>query len=1576
MNQKIPVFSVGMENLETAIADFGESSIEYLISKFSFYRNKKPFQGEKSSVWTINQGENSIDKLGYDLSPRLQNGKGWLYVRFNGSVEDWKGRLVDQSYAQIIQSTDMGFLVKESFDYADVWMHSLSSGKPISGAEILSYDIESTAGKCRTDVSGYCRLKKSTKGTNWNNQIYYVAKKGDDKAFLTNRNQKLYMGSISPNFSNNASLPSLSGQIIFDRKLYRPGENVSIKAFASVRKNGRLKTGPESLGKIKILIRNSRGEEISSQSKRPSAQGGIDTEISIPEDSPTGHYSVVISSEDLEDYRKKTKQYIQNSIHETFQVEEFRPVKFSVNAHGMKDSHTGKKLPVTIEGKYLFGAPMMDAPYRYTVNRKPENLYLSNFSDYIFGDQDYGDVWEPVTWSYYSGGNGKLNKAGKASISIPLDDFKPQGFKKDQLSRMYKIELESRVTDVDDKTVTNRKSITVYPGNIIPGISVKDRYQSKDKLFQFKMISISPKTRLPVAAGAQIIIHQKIWKTVHVKGASNTVQRKNTLIRKEVLRKNIRISKEGAPFQFKTPEAGNYTITVRENGGKSYSRTNFYSYGGGYIGWDFPDDDSLTLMPDKTEYMPGDTAKILIQSPYKKSTAIVTVEREGVLSQKSYEIIGNGNPVEIPIRAEYVPNVYVGVVLIRPRTGGKTISRSDRDDLGRPQLKAGVVRLNVNTSSKILPLKIKTDRKTYMPGEEVAVTIKTLPGAEIALSIADRAVLDLISYSYSDPIGKFYNNWPHGVQILENRRSLIKQMSYSNKGNSPGGKGWAAEKEKGGGFEDDSEDGIRKDFRFTAYWNPKITADAQGKAHFRFRLPHNLTTFRVQALGAKDGKYGRTVQEFQVKQPVLIQTVTPRFIRPGDIIQLGAVVVNQTEKKTVFEVRLSSEMLAVSGALNLKKVSVEPGRSKEVAFNVKVNEKKYAEIYRKHKENLLRNQNLTEYNEKLTKNIKAKGIFSVKPVSTEHFTGAGKMYLSSLKDKVKFEFPVFEQPVYEAFTISGHTDSKAEEMLKIPDNKLISPYSGSLELLVSSTALTGLDQGFRFYQSNPYFCLEQKGSAFLLTMTAGELLKSFNLKPPEGKSYDFFTIENVFLSSLGEHQNSDGGFSLWKESTYRVSNPYLTAYVVFILQTIREANEKYGKNYNFPDNNYSRAVRYLKNYIKRPSRDSKKYSLETLVYIHYLLAREKDYDIAREKLLADHMDELSLRGQVYLALSTSMRKDISNYKKNIITKKVMISLKNRMVFNTQKIHFNEPVYESYMRTFYSEGVTVSAVLRFLMKLDRANPLIPQIVKGVVSQNNNRYWYDSHSTGNLAYALWIYRNHYENTKGSFNASVSLDQKNLLLKKLTSESLPQVSHSSSMNDIFSMGRANTNKPLRFSVQKGKGRLYYTGMLKYTLKNPSAKPKDEGIEVEREIFSTEGNGIEKNQTAKSFKRGGIYLVRLRVVNPKPVYNFVMNEYLPSNMEIVNTEFKTESSSLDRFLQKKNKGSGYWWEYYDTIHEYRDDRYIVKTDYLSPGIHEYYYISRGLVKGVSFQPPAQAFGMYEPEIFGRTSSGNHSVR
>ncbi len=85
--------------------------------------------------------------------------------------------------------------------------------------------------------------------------------------------------------------------------------------------------------------------------------------------------------------------------------------------------------------------------------------------------------------------------------------------------------------------------------------------------------------------------------------------------------------------------------------------------------------EKVTLIPDKQTYQPGDTAQILVQSPFSPAEGLLTVSRSGFLYTTRFQVDNGSTTLSVPIKAEYIPNLNIQVDLVgsAPRT----------DDTGR-----------------------------------------------------------------------------------------------------------------------------------------------------------------------------------------------------------------------------------------------------------------------------------------------------------------------------------------------------------------------------------------------------------------------------------------------------------------------------------------------------------------------------------------------------------------------------------------------------------------------------------------------------------------------------------------------------------------------------------------------------------------------------------------------------------------------------------------------------------------------------------------------------------------------------
>ena len=111
-----------------------------------------------------------------------------------------------------------------------------------------------------------------------------------------------------------------------------------------------------------------------------------------------------------------------------------------------------------------------------------------------------------------------------------------------------------------------------------------------------------------------------------------------------------------------------------------------------------------------------------VRMPFRSGTALVSVEREGVMETWVKKISGKSPVIEVPIKGTYAPNVFVSVLVVRGRL--PWIKPTSMVDLGKPAYKLGIAEINVGWKSHELKVNVSPDRKVYKVRQKAMVKIK------------------------------------------------------------------------------------------------------------------------------------------------------------------------------------------------------------------------------------------------------------------------------------------------------------------------------------------------------------------------------------------------------------------------------------------------------------------------------------------------------------------------------------------------------------------------------------------------------------------------------------------------------------------------------------------------------------------------------------------------------------------------------------------------------------------------------------------------------------------------------------
>jgi uncharacterized protein YfaS (alpha-2-macroglobulin family) len=231
---------------------------------------------------------------------------------------------------------------------------------------------------------------------------------------------------------------------------------------------------------------------------------------------------------------------------------------------------------------------------------------------------------------------------------------------------------------------------------------------------------------------------------------------------------------------------------------------------------------------------------------------------------------------------------------------------------------------------------------------------RVVPGARLSAWAVDEGLLTLVDYQIPNLIEAFAFR-PEGTLVqVDSFEHLIEpflekelaEIGIGCGGSGCGGGGLGGRRASTPGINESVH--VRSRFETTPFFASDIETDAQGEATLKFRLPDNLTRFRLTVVAAapleKDGPYvrfGNAETKIQVSQPLSLRPLLPKFLRPGDRSEASAVVLNQGTTAGQIEVALAQEgpaterpVIVLEGAAK-RMVTLEPGREKRVSFAIR-----------------------------------------------------------------------------------------------------------------------------------------------------------------------------------------------------------------------------------------------------------------------------------------------------------------------------------------------------------------------------------------------------------------------------------------------------------------------------------------------------------------------------------------------------------------------------------------------------------------------------------------------------------------
>ncbi|MED5418668.1 MAG: hypothetical protein VYA27_08190, partial [Verrucomicrobiota bacterium] len=328
------------------------------------------------------------------------------------------------------------------------------------------------------------------------------------------------------------------------------------------------------------------------------------------------------------------------------------------------------------------------------------------------------------------------------------------------------VSVTSEIRDQRNQTLSAKASTTVHSSDYYVGLSRLDKLVRVGDEIGLHAVAVSadgkPLTGDPVEFTFRV--EREIHEQIKTRTASGTIAVRNekrieTVIGNQPFRIHPgEAAGGGSALPFKPEHAGNYILTLSgsdRRGRPIRTAVTQRVYGSKEYPWSYENGMLIKLVPEKKRYRPGETARILVQSPIE-GTALVTLEREGVHRHMLKKLTAENPVVEIPLTDEDAPNTFVSVLVIK---GSQDNLREHKE----PILRLGYCELAVEVVKERLQVALRIPGDYHRPGEEVTIeglvrdhAGKPVSGAEITVYAEDEGTLAVAGYTNPDPVGHFY----------------------------------------------------------------------------------------------------------------------------------------------------------------------------------------------------------------------------------------------------------------------------------------------------------------------------------------------------------------------------------------------------------------------------------------------------------------------------------------------------------------------------------------------------------------------------------------------------------------------------------------------------------------------------------------------------------------------------------------------------------------------------------------------------------------------------------------------------
>ena len=806
----------------------------------------------------------------------------------------------DEAYLQanqLVSLSDIGLVAHQTKNEVFVWANSIHTNEPMQGVEVtLVSNNNQSVYTLKTNGSGFVKFDKVAEKAPGFTIALLTARTSDDFnfMFLPDTQVETSRFDVAGKYDNESGFDAF---VYGDRDIYRPGETIHFNTVI------RSQTW-QSVGEIPVLIRilTPNGRELQVFRKTTNTQGAITTDAPLSPAAVTGSYSIeVLNANNV----LLTSQVVS--------VEEFVPDRIKVDVLTDRSAYkSGQTITVSATATNLFGPPAADRSYEMELQLKRKAFAPKGFEEYNFdiansqsgANAGKNDVFPKEVRQ------GRTNANGQATEKFPIPALY-------QDIGLLEAKLFITVFDENGRPVNRLRRLDVLTQDTFFGTRLPDRYVATNTPVSPEIVALDPSGVVRASASATVDVVRYDYQTVIEKEGNGGQIKYTTKRREKSVYSNVLTFKNGkAGFRYVPTVSGEYEIRVRRPNAVNYAATGFYAYGYGSTSassFDVSQEGQVLMTLDKPAYQTGDKAKVLFKAPFD-GRLLVTIERNSVLEQVWLKTTNKSAEWSFSVGATHLPNVYVTATLIRAI-----------DNTNLPLTVAhGFEVVPVQDADTKLPVTITAATQSRSKTKQT-ITVKTARNTQVTVAVVDEGILQLKNFKTPDPHGFFYQKRALEVGSHDLYALLYPELSLKST-SSVGGDGYDLEKRV-----NPLSNGR---VQLVALWSGILETGSDGEATFSVDIPQFSGDLRVMAVAYKDNAFGSANTNMKVADPIVISSGIPRFLTPGDQLELPVTLSNTTKQVATVTAKLSLTGPLVADSISTQKITIQPGREGRAMFRL------------------------------------------------------------------------------------------------------------------------------------------------------------------------------------------------------------------------------------------------------------------------------------------------------------------------------------------------------------------------------------------------------------------------------------------------------------------------------------------------------------------------------------------------------------------------------------------------------------------------------------------------------------------